>query len=73
MMQKYQKWKKYFTTSDYNKFTSSTLDANITHKKSQLMDVIYIYKMKTLATKQEIKTSTTKPELTTEHDKIVKL
>ena len=42
MMQKYQKWKKYFTTSDYNKFTSSTLDANITHKKSQLMDVIYM-------------------------------
>ena len=34
MMQKYQKWKKYFPTSDYNKFTSSTLDANITHKKS---------------------------------------
>ena len=25
--------KKYFTTSNYNKFTSNTLDAKITHKK----------------------------------------
>ena len=34
MIQKYQKWKKKcFTTSDYNKFTSHTFDANITQKK----------------------------------------
>ena len=27
MMQKYQKWKKYFNTSGYNKFTKDIFDA----------------------------------------------
>ena len=31
-MKKYQQWK-YFTTSDYNKFTSNTLDGKVTQKK----------------------------------------
>ena len=34
MMQKYHKMEnKYFTTSNYNKFTSNTLDAKITKKR----------------------------------------
>ena len=32
-MQKYQKWKKKITISDYNKFANNILDANITEKK----------------------------------------
>ena len=52
---------KYFTTFDYNKFTSNTLDATITQKKlvneSDLNE-----KRKTLATKEEIKTLATKAE-----------
>ena len=33
MMKKYQNWnKKYFTTFDYNNFTSNTFDAKITQK-----------------------------------------
>ena len=63
---------KYFTTFDYNKFTSNTLDATITQKKlvneSDLNE-----KRKTLATKEEIKTLATKAELKAEQDKIVKL
>ena len=63
---------KYFTTSDYDKFTSNTLDAKITQKKlvneSDLNE-----KIKTLATKEEIKTLATKGELKAEQDKIVKL
>ena len=43
---------KYFTTSDYNKFTSNTLDAKITQKK-----LVYEYdlneKIKTLAAKKK--------------------
>ena len=64
--------KKYFTTSDYNQFTSNTLDAKITKKKlvneSDLNE-----KIKTLGTKEEIKTSATKAELKAEQDKIIKL
>ena len=62
---------KYFTTSDYNKFTSNTLDAKITKKivhESDLNETI-----KTLATKEEIKTLAAKVELKEEGDKIVKL
>ena len=33
MMQKYQKRQKYFTTSDYKKFTKNTLDTKIKTKK----------------------------------------
>ena len=62
---------KYFTTSDYNKFTSNTLDAKITQKKlvneSDLNE-----KIKTLATKEEIKTLATRAELKVEQDEIVK-
>ena len=29
MMQKYRKWKKVFTTSDYDKFTNDILDAKM--------------------------------------------
>ena len=57
---------KYFTTSDYNKFTSNTLDAKITQKK--LVNESYLNKKtKTLATTEEIKTATK-----AEQDKIVK-
>ena len=52
---------KYFNISDYNKFTSNTLDAKITQKK-----------LKTLATKEQIKTAT-KTELKAEQDKTVNL
>ena len=45
---------KYFTTSDYNKFTSNIRDAKITQKR-----LINVYdlneKIKTLATKEERK------------------
>ena len=51
---------KYCITSDYNKFTSNTLDAKITHK-SDLHDLHE--KIKTLATKEETKTLVTKAEL----------
>ena len=61
-----------FTTSDYNKFTSNTLDAKITQKK--LVNESDLDKMiKTLGIKEEIKTLATKVELTAEQDKIVKL
>ena len=61
--------KKIFTASDYNKLTNNRLDVKITEKKivneSGLNE-----KIKTLATKEEIKT---KAELKAEQDKIVKL
>ena len=73
--------KEYFTTSDYNKFTSNTLDAKITQKKlineydlnEKLKSLATKEEIKTLATKEEIKTLATKAELKVEQDKIVKL
>ena len=63
---------KYFTTSDYNKFTSNKLDAKITQK--QLVNEYDLNeKIKTLAIKEEILTLATKAELKAEQDKIVKL
>ena len=63
--------KQYFTTPDYNKFTSITADAKITQKRlvneSDLNE-----KIKTLATIEEIKTLARKAELKAEQDKIVK-
>ena len=63
---------KYFTTSDYNKFTSNTLDAKITQKK-----LVNKYDLKEkreiLTTKEEIKILTTETELKADLDKIVKL
>ena len=61
-----------FTTSDYNKFTSNTLDAKITQKKL-VNESDLDKKIKTLGIKEEIKTLATKVELTAEQDKIVKL
>ena len=59
--------KKYLTTSDYNKFTSNTLDAKITQNKlvneSDLDRKI----------KEDVKTLATKEQLLTKQDKIVKL
>ena len=57
---------KYFTTSDYNKFTSNTLDAKITQNN-------VLIKIKTLARKEETKALATKTELKVKQDKIVKL
>ena len=55
MVQKYQEWKKkYCTTSDYNKFTSNTLDAKTTQNKL-VNECDFSKKTKTLATKREIK------------------
>ena len=45
--------KTYFTTADFKKLTSNTLDAKITYEK-----------IKTEATKEEIKTLATMAELT---------
>ena len=70
-MKKYQQWK-YFTTSDYNKFTSNTLDGKVT-QKNLINEYDLNEKMKTLATKEETKTLAKKPELKIEQDKIVKL
>ena len=59
MMQNNRTGKKYFTTSDYNNFTSNTLSAKIIQKllviESDLNE-----KIKTLATKEEIRTLATK-------------
>ena len=57
--------KRYFTTSDYNKFTSNALDAKIAQKK--------FIEIETLAKTKETKTWATKAELKTEQDKIVNL
>ena len=46
---------KYFTTSNYNKFTNNTLDTKITQKKLA-NEYDFSEKIKTLATKEEIKT-----------------
>ena len=46
---------KYFSTSDYNKFTSNTLDAKITQNN-------VLIKIKTLARKEETKALATKTE-----------
>ena len=74
MMQKYQKWKKYFTASDYNKLTSNTLDVKITQKKL-LNESGLDEKIRTLSTipKEEIETLATKVELKAEQDKLVRL
>ena len=74
MMQKYQKWKKYFTASDYNKLTSNILDAKITQKKL-LNESGLDEKIRTLSTipKEEIETLATKVELKAEQNKIVRL
>ena len=72
MIEKYQIGNKYFTTSDYNKFTSNTHDAKITEKKL-VNEYDLNEKIKTLTTKEEIKTLATKAELKAEQDKIVKL
>ena len=63
---------KYFTTSDYNKFTSNIRDAKITWKNKLVNEFGLNEKIKTLAT-EEIKTLATKAELKAEQDKIVKL
>ena len=63
--------KKYFTTSDYDRFTIGILDEKITKKlvnESGLDE-----KIKTLATKEEIKALATNAELKAEQDKVVKL
>ena len=63
---------KYFTISDYNKFTNNILDAKITVKK--LVNESGLNgKIKTLATKEDIKKSATKAKLKAEQDKVVKL
>ena len=63
---------KYFTISDYNKFTKNILDAKITVKK--LVNESGLNgKIKTLATKEDIKKSATKAKLKAEQDKVVKL
>ena len=60
---------KYFTTSDYNKFTNNILDRRVIAKKlvneSGLNE-----KIKILATKEEIKKLATKAEIKAEQDKI---
>ena len=63
---------KYFTTSDYNRFTNNILDTKITQKKLVIESDLN-KKIKTLATKDDIKTLATKTELNAEQDKIVKL
>ena len=45
---------KYFTTSDYNKFTKNILDEKITAKKL-VNDTVFNEKIKTLITKEELK------------------
>ena len=62
----------YLTTSDYNKFTSNTLDTKTT-QKNLVNEYDLNEKIKTLATKEEIKTLAAKGELHPEQDKIVKL
>ena len=63
--------KKYFTTSDYNKFTSSNLEAKIRQKNvTNKFDLNQ--KIKTLATKEDIKTLATNSELKAELKKLKK-
>ena len=54
-MQKCQKWKNIYITSDYDKFTRNTIDTKITQKRL-LSECDLNEKIKTLATKEEIKT-----------------
>ena len=60
----------YFITSDYNKFTSNTLDAKLKQKKL-INECDLNGKTKALTTKEEIKTLATKAELKSEGNKIV--
>ena len=71
-MQKCQKWKKIYITSDYDKFTRNTIDTKITQKRL-ISEYDLNEKIKTLATKEEIKTLVIKEELKSEENKIVKL
>ena len=64
--------KKYFTASDYKKFTSNTLDAKRTRKKL-INEYDLNEKRKALAVKGKIKTLARQAELKIEQDKIVKL
>ena len=60
MMQNYEKWrKKYFTTSDCNKFASNILDAKITQKEI-VNNLVQTKRKKILGTKEELKTLVTK-------------
>ena len=69
MMQKSEMENKYFT--DYNKFTSNTLDAKIIQKK--FINEFYLNeKIETLATKEEITKLATKTELKANQGKIIK-
>ena len=63
---------KYFTTSDYNKFTSTILDEKIT-AKNLVNEFGLNEKIKILITKEEIKKLATKAELKAEQDKLIKL
>ena len=62
----------YFTTSDYNKFTNNTLDSKITQKKL-INEYDLNEKIKKISNKRKIKTLATKAELKAEQDKIIKL
>ena len=66
MMQKYENWrKKYFTTSDCNKFASNILDAKIT---------IWFRQMeKNISNKRRTKNISNKGSIKVEQDKMVKL
>ena len=63
---------KYYTTSNYNKFTNNILDSKLTTQKS-VNESSLNEKIKSLATKEKIKQRATKAELKAEQDKIVKL
>ena len=54
-MQKCQKWKNIYITSDYDKFTRNPIDTKITQKRL-VSECDLNEKIKTLATKEEIKT-----------------
>ena len=72
MMLKYQTFKKFFTSSDYNKFTKEMLDAKIKEKGSvNKSDITHLIQNSDLNTK--LTTLATKAELKTQQDKIVKL
>ena len=62
----------YIDLTDYNKFTKDMLDAKIKEKKLVIESSLN-EKIKTLATKEEMKTLVTIAELKVEKDKIVKL
>ena len=62
---------KYFTTSDYNKFTNNILDAKITAKRL-VNESGWNEKIKALVTKEEIKKLATKAEIKADQYKIVK-